>query len=485
MLSLFYLAQSLFLLLLFPLYGHASVLKRGNNDPFYQPPAHWKSKQPGDILRWRKIEPKFIGGDFNVAEAYQLLYRTSQNTPNEPQHTVTTILVPHNAKKDILVVGSVAQDANGQQCTPSAGYTYNSESNFVFWLDETFFLQYLQEGYIMTIPDKEGPKNAFAAGRMEGYMTLDSIRATLNFSKLKLSSNTRIAGYGYSGGAITLGWASSLKPSYAPELNIIGWSFGGTPSNLLGTINHIDGTIFSGLILAGVTGVTDVYPEIHEYIQTVLNSAGREGLEFCRNHCLQEIILRYPLKSIYSYEFQTRGKDVFNNATVQQMFTDLTMGIRPHETPDVPVFMYHAQHDEIVPYDDAHKTAKAWCRNGAQVKFTTYSHYEMGHFTTEITGSVPAFHFIRDLFNGKEVSQGCDFKTEDTLFFNPSVLGGNANEIIDAILGIFGQRIGPEGRILAAKKTVVKGSKSGSSLKSHSHSQTHKHRKDVSTISNA
>lgn len=137
--SLFYLTQSLLLLLLFPLHAHASVLKRGNDDPFYQPPAHWRSKQPGDILRWRKIEPKFIGGDFNVAEAYQLLYRTSQDTPDEPQHTVTTAFVPHNAKKDTLLVGSTAQDANGQQCTPSAGYTYNSETNFVFWLDETFF----------------------------------------------------------------------------------------------------------------------------------------------------------------------------------------------------------------------------------------------------------------------------------------------------------------------------------------------------------
>lgn len=53
--------------------AHAFVLKRGNNDPFYQPDEGWQSKQPGEILRWRKIEPKFIGGDFNVAAAYQLL----------------------------------------------------------------------------------------------------------------------------------------------------------------------------------------------------------------------------------------------------------------------------------------------------------------------------------------------------------------------------------------------------------------------------
>lgn len=206
----------------------------------------------------------------------------------------------------------------------------------------------------MTVPDKEGPTNSFTAGRMEGYMTLDSVRATLAFSKLNLSKNTRVAGYGYSGGAITLGWASSLKPSYAPELNVIGWAYGGTPSNLSGTINHIDNTVFSGIILSGLTGIRDVYPKIREYLSSVLNAAGRRAIEFCHRSCLQEIILRYPFRSIYSYDFQTRGPRIFDEPVVQELFTELTMGLKAHETPDAPVFMYHAQQDEIVPYGDAH-----------------------------------------------------------------------------------------------------------------------------------
>ncbi|WFD45263.1 hypothetical protein MPSI1_003945 [Malassezia psittaci] len=430
-----------------------SAVKRDSTDPFFSPPKGWKSKSPGDVLRWRKIQPKFLDSNFNVAAAYQVLYRTSQNTPDEPQHTVTTILVPYNAKKNALVVGATAQDSNGPQCTPSAGYTYET-LNFVLILDQTFFQQYLEEGYIMTIPDKEGPKNAFAAGRMEGYMTLDAVRATLNFDRLNLSNDTRVAGYGYSGGAITIGWAASLRPSYAPDINMIGWALGGTPSNLSGTINHIDSTIFSGLILAGVTGVSDVYPKVRAYLKNVLNSAGRAALEFCRQNCLQDIILKYPLRSIYSNEFQTRGENVFDNSAVQEMFTELTMGLRSSETPDVPTYMYHAEHDEIVPYDDAHKTARAWCRNGAPLHFTTYSHYEMGHFSTEITGSVPAFEFIRDRFNGKRKFSSCKMITEDTLFFNPSVLGGVAGEVIDDILDVFGAGIGPEAQVLATKKTI-------------------------------
>ena len=46
-------------------------------DKFYKPPIGWQDKKPGEILRWREIEPKFLYSDFKVKEAYQLLYRTS------------------------------------------------------------------------------------------------------------------------------------------------------------------------------------------------------------------------------------------------------------------------------------------------------------------------------------------------------------------------------------------------------------------------
>lgn len=39
---------------------------------------------------------------------------------------------------------------------------------------------------IVTVPDKEGRKNAFASGHVEGRQILDGIRATLAFDKLNL-----------------------------------------------------------------------------------------------------------------------------------------------------------------------------------------------------------------------------------------------------------------------------------------------------------
>jgi hypothetical protein len=38
--------------------------------------------------------------------------------------------------------------------------------------------------------------------------------------------------HGFSGGAISAGWASELQPSYAPELEIAGVSIGGMFPNI-------------------------------------------------------------------------------------------------------------------------------------------------------------------------------------------------------------------------------------------------------------
>ncbi|WFD34150.1 hypothetical protein MCUN1_000986 [Malassezia cuniculi] len=433
----------------------AYVVPRDANDPFYTPDAGWEDKQPGDILKWRAIQPKFLTQDFSVAEAYQLLYRTSHNKASEPSHTVTTILIPHNAKRDHLVVGSTAQDSNGPQCAPSAAYTYNSATNVIVTIDQTIFTQYLNEGYVMTVPDKYGPLGAFAAGRMEGHMLLDSIRATLNFDKINLPKDTRVAGYGYSGGAITLGWAASLKPVYAPELNVIAWSMGGTPVNLPTTIDMLNDSPVSGLAISGMTGIMAAYPETYESVKDYLNDNGRRAFAFAKKSCAVDVILKYPFKSLYSYEFQTKGPSIFDNPTVQAVFEETSMGHHPKLTPDVPTFMYHAEHDEIIPYAPARETAKTWCANGAQIYFESYSHIEHGHFTTELTGSVPAFHYIRDRFNGKPAPSGCHFVDEGTLFFDPSVLGGLIGQVANDLFAVFGEDIGPESKILSAKQKVV------------------------------
>ena len=81
-----------------------------------------------------------------------------------------------------------------------------------------------------------------------GYQSLDALRATINFAPSGLSSATRVAQIGYSGGATATGWAAQLQASYAPDLKVVGFISGGTPADLAGALNYIDGGTWAGFV---------------------------------------------------------------------------------------------------------------------------------------------------------------------------------------------------------------------------------------------
>ena len=43
-------------------------------------------------------------------------------------------------------------------------------------IDEYNFLPFLNEGYILSVPDKDGPRNTIAAASLEGNMLLEAAR---------------------------------------------------------------------------------------------------------------------------------------------------------------------------------------------------------------------------------------------------------------------------------------------------------------------
>src|SRR5262245_3154767 len=66
------------------------------NDPFYQPPSGYESTAPGTVLRSRPVSIAAFGALPQKVQAWQLLYRTTDQKSN-PQATVTTVLLPWDA----------------------------------------------------------------------------------------------------------------------------------------------------------------------------------------------------------------------------------------------------------------------------------------------------------------------------------------------------------------------------------------------------
>lgn len=416
-----------------------------SDDPFYQPPAGFETQDPGTILRQRPVNAAFLGLIPDPVEAYQLLYRTTAINGSAIAE-VTTIFKPTLPKTDRFISFHTAYDSSATICNPSYNYELGAPPTDLIASAEQLILQsYLLLGYIVASPDYEGPDAAFSPGHLEGMGVLDGMRAVSNFKDtLGLTTdNPMIVGNGYSGGAIATGWAASLQPSYASELDIKGWVQGGTPANLTGTLLFIDDTLFSGFIPAAVAGLAmpSAYgAQLSPLINSVLTPKGRQALDFARSHCAVEDLINFPDESLFSKSIQTMGRGLLTDPIVSSILKNNTLGLKPQETPTAPVFVYHAKQDEIIPYSNASAMVDSWCGNGANVKFTTYGNG--GHATTEVIALPEAIKFVEAAFAGTTPS-GCSRNTELASILNPIALGVELEPILTKLLDVLasaGQR---------------------------------------------
>lgn len=419
--------------------GRATV---PDKDPFYDPPAGFESKAPGTILKDRFIIPAFLGLIPDPVEAHQLLYRTT-SINGSAIAAVTTVFKPLFHKRDRFVAFHTAYDAAATKCNPS--YTYQLGANAieeVVTSGELLILQaYLLSGYIVSSSDYEGPDAAFAAGRLEGKVALDGMRAVSNFKKLRLStSKPAIVSIGYSGGSIASMWAAGLQPSYAPELNIKGWVGGGVPANFTGVIEHIDGTAFAGFIPTGIAGLikpSAYQAETQELLERIVRPKGKEVLEFANSHCTVDMIAKFTFQSIFDPEFQSLGKDFLYDPTIGKVLDENLMGVHQEFTPTAPVLLYHATQDEVIPYDKTAQLQKDWCSNGADVELITFE--AGGHLTTEIVGTPDVLKYTAKAFAGT-LGKGCSNEKRYSNKIDPIAWGLNLEPIALALINLLGGR---------------------------------------------
>ena len=426
------------------------------DDPFYYPAENgWQNEAPGTILRQRKIQAASLGIFEWKLDAWQVLYRTAGARPDKASYTVTTFLVPSHAHRDRVVTISSPENSNFIQCAPSYAFRKTGVleiANFEPRWEQMLYTLFLAEGWIVNAPDHEGPESAFSAGRFGGHMVLDSMRAANNFKPLQLSSNPMHIGHGYSGGSTPNGWAASLHESYANELNVVGWSLGGSMTDPLYTLNSLDGKPTSSLVVAGAIGLMDAYrDEVGNLLDDeVWTEEGKIAEKVMRNSCVYESVIRYFGTTFQSERYIKGGRNLSSWPQMRKISNMNTMGHNPRFTPRKPIFMFHALYDEEINWHQANKTAVEWCNNGANVRFLTYSSTSLVHVTTYLLNLPYIVQYMRDRFNGKDWYGGaCQFDVESQ---NPAldvnVLGERFRGILEAALDMLGKEIGPNDSIL-------------------------------------
>lgn len=408
------------------------------SDPFYLPPSGYEATTPGTVLRSRPVSVAAFAALPQKVQAWQILYRTT-DTKDNPQATVTTVMLPWGAKPNAtrpLLSYQVAEDSAAPQCAISYQLQQGAgNENIVAQAEILLINAAVQQGWAVSVPDYEGPRSAYVAGKQAGQAVLDGIRAAKNFPALGLGPQTNIGLWGYSGGALASGWAAELQPGYAPELNIKGIAEGGLPVNPKNVLTGANGGPFAGIAMSGIVGLSHAYPELAEFLDTYLTAEGKAAVAKAATQCNAANVTTFLFKDLYKY-FSI--PDPLNMPVPQKVLAEVTMG---QHAPTAPLFVYHSVNDELVPSKDTDAVVKKYCAEGSRVTYQRDIFSE--HIALVVTGAPDALNWLKDRLAGKPVSNTCSTRTVISSLASPGALITFGTVLFNNLLALLGRPIGP------------------------------------------
>ncbi|MBF6180939.1 lipase family protein [Nocardia otitidiscaviarum] len=414
-------------------------------DPgFYHPdPARVAAAQPGEILSARQVNlANFWLIPLNV-KAWQLSYR-STNTRGEAIPAVATVIVPHRPAptgQRALLSFQMAEDSLSINCAPSYTLQMGSLPNPLNPVIGAEFIEVqamLQLGHAVVVPDHQGPNAAYAAGPLGGRITLDGIRAAERFAPAGLpGTDTRVAMWGYSGGAMPTAHAAELQPEYAPEINLVGSSTGGLMADIHAAIEYNNGTsVFGGAVLGGLFGVAREYPALNEFIDRYMNPLGKAVRVVHEGQCVALQFAGFPfvnIKGLFDYP-----GDPLLAPEVRPVIDDLQLGRRG--TPTAPLHIYEAPLDEVMPINAVNRLYDTYCTDpDAQVFYTRDLLSE--HGIAAVSGTASAALWLDDRLNGVPAPAGCSNRDVVTQLLDPGALAAFANAIGQTLASALGMPV--------------------------------------------
>ncbi|KAB8231216.1 putative lipase [Aspergillus alliaceus] len=386
-----------------------------SRDAFYTPRAsNWTEEEAGTILDSRTvtIDLPILPGGVIEFEAFQLLYVT-QDLEKKKATSVTTIIVPQGANTSRILSYQIAYDAPDINCSPSYGLQKGANKAAVQWtLNQMLFvIEALADAGspVLNIPDYEGSNAAFTVGPQSAYQTLDSIRAATNSGKITgIDEDAETILFGYSGGGFASEWAVEFHHDYASDVKVIGAAIGGPPPNVMNTYRNVN-RVVSGLNVWAMLGVMNAIPRVNDSMRKDLKDDHREQFLGGLLRCSEPDVAPPKIPSWANISSWFEHGDQFLTEFEPELTEIGVMGNRITEdtAPKFPLYIYQGSMDLITaPYKDTEALKKKFCDAGTHVFLVKYN--GMGHATTLFAGTTWAMKWIKKVFNGEEIKNGCD-----------------------------------------------------------------------------
>lgn len=331
-------------------------------DPsFYVPPNPLPAGQPGDIIRSRpaKAGPPSAQA---IADAWTVMY-LSQDVAGRPIAVTGTILVPKGGNPATRPIVGFGPGTQGPafRCAPSRQIDMGG------FYEQPAVNDMLRAGYAVAITDYEGyhenPTSTYMIGRSMGHALIDVVRAAQRFPAGGLSATTPVVFRGYSQGGGAAMWAGELKPTYAPDMNLVGIAGGGVPADLALVGIPLEGADGFGFFFYALVGQDNAYEDLS--LAPHLNDRGRtEVARMAQEVCALELITDFDGGHLADYTATSPLSTAWLTRLNENKLGSGTIG--------VPVFQYHESADGLVAFPQAQALRNTYCSKSVNHTWKTY-----------------------------------------------------------------------------------------------------------------
>jgi triacylglycerol lipase len=331
------------------------------------------------------------------------------------------VLIParHSPRQVRHVVSyQCAIDAVTSRCFPS--YALRRRARAVGALAQFEYLLMaaaLAEGWVVSVPDHEGPEGMWGAPHEPGYRVLDGLRATLSFERFGLAADSRVGLWGYSGGGLASAWAAEVHSSYAPEINLVGAVLGSPVGNLGNTFRRLNGSKFAGLPALVISALAKTYPGLNRVVEEHATDEGRATLKRLERMTTLEAIVRM-FRADMDDLVRPPLDEVLDMPEIQEVFEDIRLGTA---VPTPPVLIVQAVHDSVIAVDDIDELAHLYTVGGAQLTYHRDLFSE--HMLLHPMSAPMTLRWLIDRFAGRPLDDHI-VRTKWPTLFNPITYAG-------------------------------------------------------------
>ncbi|WP_309241267.1 lipase family protein [Nocardia sp. BSTN01] len=391
------------------------------SDSFYEytGAAPLSSIAPGTVLQTRTMPYHFAGIPTPVT-AVQLQYRTT-DAQQRPAVNITSVLLPPTG---VDPAKAVAYQSFYDSLNPEDGPSRSVAGNVSFGgavnnVEGQLIAPLLAQGYTIIVADTEGQAADFAAGPEYGMNTLDSIRAATHSAQIGLNEQTRVALFGYSGGAIATNWAAALAPVYAPDVDrqLVGAAEGGVLVNPARNLRYIDGSFgWAGVAAMAVIGIGRSYDiDFSPY----MSPFGAEILNKMQYASIANVLFQYPGLT-WAQMVKPEYADPNSVAPFVDAVRKVDLGLAP--TPTIPMLIGQGANgvlegtdngkpvsgpgDGVMVAGDVRSLARQYCDTGNSS--ILYRQYDLlSHTPSTIAWLPEALLWLNDRFAGRPAPANC------------------------------------------------------------------------------